>query len=144
MTNECTSVVGRFDSHGGAPEWYRWHCPMQYVQGYPRSHWTPPSGDYLLCIAPAAARATSNESTTKNWPTLLAISMAAAVRQYSTACIPQWRRSRALVGATGRHHWASIAANSCNQSHVHCFFQVFSLLTCRKKVTGQREGPCFQ
>ena len=30
-------------------------CPMQHVQGYLRSHWTPPSGKYLSKIAPADA-----------------------------------------------------------------------------------------
>jgi hypothetical protein len=29
---------------------------MEWVHGYPASHWTPPSGDYSLFIAPAAAR----------------------------------------------------------------------------------------
>jgi hypothetical protein len=65
MTNKSTSVVGHFDGHGGAPEGYRWHCPMRHVQGYPRSHWMPPSGNYLLFIAPAAARATANDMMTK-------------------------------------------------------------------------------
>jgi hypothetical protein len=63
MMNKCTSSAGRFDGHGGAPEQYRWHRPMWYVQGYSGSHWTPPSGDYLLCIAPAAARATGKQTT---------------------------------------------------------------------------------
>jgi hypothetical protein len=62
---------------------------MQHAQGYPGSHWTPPSGNYLLGIAPAAARATANKTMTINGPTLMAISMAAAVRQYYTAHIAQ-------------------------------------------------------
>ncbi len=37
---------------------------MWHVQGYPRSHWTPPLGNHLLRIAPAAARATANDRTT--------------------------------------------------------------------------------
>ncbi len=40
---------------------------MQHVQGYPRSHWTPPSGDYLLHIAPVAARATANKTKTETY-----------------------------------------------------------------------------
>jgi hypothetical protein len=38
---------------------------MRHVQGYPGSHWTLPLGDYLLRIAPAAARATANKTTMK-------------------------------------------------------------------------------
>jgi hypothetical protein len=63
MMNECTSSAGRFDGHGGAPEQYRQHRPMQHVQGYSRSHWMPPLGNYLLRIAPAAARATGKQTT---------------------------------------------------------------------------------
>jgi hypothetical protein len=63
MTNECTLSAGRFDGHGGAPEQYRRHCLMWHVQGYSGSHWTPPLSDYLLRIAPAAARATDKQTT---------------------------------------------------------------------------------
>jgi hypothetical protein len=63
MTNKCTLSAGRFDGHGGAPEQNRQHCPMWYVQGYSRSHWMPASGNYLLRIAPAAARATGKQTT---------------------------------------------------------------------------------
>ncbi len=63
MTNKCTSSAGRFNGHGGALERYRQHCLMWYVQGYSGSHWTPASGDYLLRIAPAAARATGKQTT---------------------------------------------------------------------------------
>ncbi len=89
MTNKCTSSVSRFDGHSGALERYRRHCLMRHVQGYSRSHWTPPLGDYLLCITPAAARATANKMTTKNVSKRLAILMAAAMRRYNTACIAQ-------------------------------------------------------
>ncbi len=37
--------------------------PDGHVQGYSGSHWTLPSGDYLLRIAPAAARATGKQTT---------------------------------------------------------------------------------
>jgi hypothetical protein len=62
MTNKCTSIAGHFDSHGSAPVQYKAHPSMQHVQGYTRSHWTPPFGNYLLSIAPAAVRATANET----------------------------------------------------------------------------------
>jgi hypothetical protein len=63
MTNKCTLSAGRFDGHGSAPEQYRRHPPMWHVQGYSESHWMPPLGDYLLRIAPAAARATGKQTT---------------------------------------------------------------------------------
>jgi hypothetical protein len=62
MMNECTLSTGRFDGHSGAPEQYRWHRPMRHVQGYSRSHWMPPSGNYLLRIAPVATRATGKQT----------------------------------------------------------------------------------
>jgi hypothetical protein len=67
MTKECTSVVGHFDGHGGAPEQYSRHHPMKHLHGYPGGHWTPPLGNYLLHIALAATRATANDTTTKKW-----------------------------------------------------------------------------
>ncbi len=63
MTNECTSSAGRFDGHGGALVRYEAHHPIQHVQGYSGSHWTPASGNYLLRNAPAATRATGKQTT---------------------------------------------------------------------------------
>jgi hypothetical protein len=36
---------------------------MRHVQGYSGNHWTPASGNYLLRIPPAAARATGIQTT---------------------------------------------------------------------------------
>jgi hypothetical protein len=63
MMNKGISSTGRFDGHGCAPVQYKAHHPMQHVQGYSRSYWTPASGNYLLRIAPAAARATGKQTT---------------------------------------------------------------------------------
>jgi hypothetical protein len=63
MASRCSSVVGCFDGHGGPPVQYKAHHPMKHVQGYSGSHWKPASGDYLLRIAPAAARATGKQTT---------------------------------------------------------------------------------
>ncbi len=63
MMNKCTSSAGHFDGHSGVPEQYRQHPPMWNVQGYSGSHWMPASGNYLLRIAPAAARATGKQTT---------------------------------------------------------------------------------
>jgi hypothetical protein len=62
VTNECTSIAGHFDDHAEALKQYMQHRPMQHVQGYSRNHWMPPSGYYSLHIAPAAARATANNT----------------------------------------------------------------------------------
>jgi hypothetical protein len=67
MASTCSSIVGRFDGHGSPPVQYEAHCPMQHVQGYSESHWMPPLGHYLLCIAPTAARVTANKMTMKKF-----------------------------------------------------------------------------
>jgi hypothetical protein len=67
MTNKFTSIIGHFDGHGSARERYRQHRPMRHVQGYSQSHWTPPSDNYSLCITPAAARVTANDTKMKKW-----------------------------------------------------------------------------
>jgi hypothetical protein len=63
MASTCSSTVGRFDGHGGQPVQYEAHSLMQHVQGYSRSHWRLALGNYLLCIAPAATRATGKQTT---------------------------------------------------------------------------------
>jgi hypothetical protein len=40
------NFAGHFDGRGDAPVCYRAHCQMEEVQGFGRSHWTPPSGKY--------------------------------------------------------------------------------------------------
>jgi hypothetical protein len=62
MTIKCTLSAVHFDSHGGPPVQYKAYCSRQHVQGYSGSHWTVPSGDYSLRIAPAAARATGKQT----------------------------------------------------------------------------------
>jgi hypothetical protein len=63
MASTCSSVVDRFDGHDGPPVQYEAHFPKEHVQGYSGSQWTPASGNYLLHIAPAAARATGKLTT---------------------------------------------------------------------------------
>jgi hypothetical protein len=70
---------------------------MQHVQGYTGSHWTPPSGNYSLRIALAAARTPANKTTMYYLPTLMAISVVIAMRRYYTARIARCRRSRAFI-----------------------------------------------
>jgi hypothetical protein len=60
-----------------------------------------------------------------NTPAKLAISMAMAMRRYVTACIAQWRRSRASLEATGCRHQASIMPNNIVRTWLRCFFLCF-------------------
>ena len=46
----------RFDARDDAPARHRRYRPMEGVQGFTRSHWTPSSGEYSRCIAPADKR----------------------------------------------------------------------------------------
>ena len=59
---------------------YGAYHPMQHDQGFTKSHWTPPSGDYLLRIALAAAMATINTTKMQHVPNLLAVLMAVLCR----------------------------------------------------------------
>ncbi len=42
----------RFDGRTDAPVQYRLHRPMEGVQGFTRSHWTPLSDEYSLRVIP--------------------------------------------------------------------------------------------
>jgi len=97
VANECTSVAAHFDGHAKALKQYMRHHPMQHVQGYTGSQWTPPSGDYSLRIALAAAMATASKTRLYYVPTLMAISVVIAMQWYYTARIAWWRRSRAFI-----------------------------------------------
>jgi hypothetical protein len=46
--NKYTYKAGRFDGHGNAPVCNRVHRPMEEIQGFTRSHWTPPMGKYYV------------------------------------------------------------------------------------------------
>jgi hypothetical protein len=78
----------------------------------------------------------ANKQQSTNTPKKLAVSMAMAMQQYVTAHIARWRRFRALLDATKRHHQASIAADKCNWSHMCRFFSSFFIVNLYKKVAG--------
>ncbi len=143
MTSKCISVAAHFEGLVDAPEQYRWHRPMQHVQGYPGSHWTLPLGNYSFQITPVAARATANKRTAKNGPALLAILMAMAVRRYTTGCIVWWRRSRASLENTGCRHWVSIMVKSIKGTWLCCFFLMFSSSTIWKRSWVELKAPVF-
>ena len=66
----------------------------------------------------------------KETPYLTAILLALAVHRYNTKHIAQWKGSRAMTKATGRRHWASMAADSTPLDTMFSFFfKFFSLST---------------
>jgi hypothetical protein len=46
--NKYTYKAGRFDGHGDAQVRNHLHGPMEEIQGFTRSHWTPPLGKYYV------------------------------------------------------------------------------------------------
>ncbi len=74
----------------------------------------------------------ANKQQSINTPEKVAILMAMTMRWYVTVCIPQWRRSRASLEATGPRHWASIMSNNINRTWLQRFFYVFIVKTVGK------------
>jgi hypothetical protein len=98
MTNECTSFTDHFDDHAEALKRYMRHRLMQHVQGHTGSHWMPPSGNYSLRIALAAAREKINSTMMQHVPTLLAVLMAIAMQGFhkNHKTLPSGTRQRQL------------------------------------------------
>ncbi len=87
-----------------------------------RRHWA--SSCYILPQRLPGQQANKQQST--NTPKKVAVLMAMAMRRYVTVCIARWRRSRASLEATGRHHRASIMSDNINWTWLRCFFLMFS------------------
>ena len=100
-------------SYGGVEVIHAASPYMQHDQDFTGSHWTPPSGNYWLRIAPTATRATANKTKVHHVSTLLTVLMDIAVRRYYTGRIARWRRFVAFIKATKRRHWAS----TCSDRH---------------------------
>jgi hypothetical protein len=81
---QYTTIATHFDGRDEAPVQCCIYCLMEGVQGFTRSHWTPPSGKYLLRIILADNRVACKKKTMKKAPYLLAILMAVVVRRYNT------------------------------------------------------------
>jgi len=103
----------RFDARIHAPARHRRYRPIEGVQGFARSHWTPSSGEYSHRIAPADDRVRIKTKNDEKAPYLPAVLPDMVVRRYNTVRIARWRGSRATTEATGRRHRASIAADRC-------------------------------
>ncbi len=67
--------------------------------------------------------------------------MAMAMHRYVTACIAQWRRSRASLEATGCRHRASIMSDKLNQTWLRWYIQCFHCQNCRKRSRVDAKRP---
>ncbi len=131
MTNECASIAGHLDGH-----WSDEHG----IAGCSKSRATldAPAGSRhrattrsVLPQWPPGQQANKQQST--NTPKKMAMFMAVAVHQYNSARITQWRRSRALLEASGCRHRASIMSNNIKPDMATTvFFDVFLVKTVGK------------
>jgi hypothetical protein len=104
-----------------------------------RRHWV--TNCSVLPQRPPGQQAYKQQST--NTPAKLAILMAIVMRRYVTARIPQWRRSRASLEATGRRHWASIMPDNIVRTWLRHFFKCFHRQNCRKRSRVDAKNPVF-
>ncbi len=112
-------------------------CSMSRATPEATGCWHQATTCSVLPQRPPGQQANKQQST--NTPTKLAISMAMVMRQYVTTRIARWRRSRALLEATGRHHQASIMSNNIKGTWLWCFFYVFII-----KTVGKGHGPMLR
>ncbi len=109
-----------------------WRCNMKSIAQCSMSRATPEAtGRHhrattrsVLPQRPPGQQANKEQSI--NTPKKVAMLMAVAVRRYNTACIAQWKRSRALLEGTGCCHRASIMSNNINQTLLWRYFLMFS------------------
>ncbi len=104
-----------------------------------RRHWATTCS--VLPQWPPGQQANKQQST--NAPKKVAVLMVMAMRRYVTVHIARWRRFRALLDATKRHHRASIVVDSCNWSRMCQFFKSFSSSTCTKRSQVDANAPVF-
>jgi hypothetical protein len=63
---KCRESAGDFDHHADAVVRCGAHRLMEHILGFTRSHWMPPLGKCLRCIAPAAAMVDEFVENTQN------------------------------------------------------------------------------
>ncbi len=86
MTNRCTSVVGHFNGHGGAPDTDGIaQCCMSRatLEAIGHCHWATTHSN----LPQRLPGQQTNKQQSTNTPTLLAVLMAMAMRRYVTARI---------------------------------------------------------
>jgi hypothetical protein len=62
---------------------------------------------------------------------------------YVTACIAQWRRFRASLEATGRHHWTGIMSDNIKGTWLCRIFLMFFIAKTVEKGLGLTLSSLF-
>jgi hypothetical protein len=118
------TAVGRSNTDSIA----QWGMSRATLEATGCRHWATTC--YVSPQQPPGQQANKQQST--NTPKKVAVLMAMAMRRYVTAHIPQWRRSRALLEASGCRHWLSIMSDDINWTWLRWFFYVFIVKTVGK------------
>ncbi len=116
-------------------------CGMSRATPEATGHWHRATTCFVSPQRPPEQQANKQQST--NTPKKVAMLIAAAVRRYNTAHIAQWRRSRALLEATGYCHWASIISDNINRTWLRQFFWCFHCQNHRKRSRVDAKTPVF-
>ncbi len=95
----------------------------------------------VLPKRPPGQQANKQQST--NTPRKVAMFMAKAVHQYSNARIARWRRSRALLEATGCCHWVSIMSDNMYRTWLRRLFKCVFIVKTIGKGHGSTLRPLF-
>ena len=108
-----------------------WRCAGAIRSASPNVAWPglyqkPLDAAIGQLLAPYRPSGRQGNNHYEHVPTLLAISMAIALRRCYTPLIAWWRRFVAFIKATKRHHWTSTRSDSVNRSSQCCYFRDIS------------------
>ena len=108
-----------------------WRCANAIRSASPDAAWPglyqkPLDAAIGQLLAPYRPGGRQGDNHYEHVPTLLAISMAIAMRRCYTPRIARWRRFVAFIKATKRHHRTSTRSDSVNRSSQCCYFRDIS------------------
>jgi hypothetical protein len=101
----------------------------------------PPSGDYLICIAPAAARATAKTTTMEEYT-----NFAGHFDGHGDALV-NYRTHHPMEEVQGftRSHWTlpsdEYCSNSSKRTYLRRLFVLLFIINTLKTGTKQKDGP---
>jgi hypothetical protein len=116
---------------------------MGHVQGYLGSHWMPPSGNYSLCIAPVAAKATDKQTTINKYTYFAGRFDGHDDAPVRNRTHHPRKMSKASLEATGRCRWASIMSNNIKGTWLCQFYLMFFIIKTVEKGCRLTLRPLF-